>query len=131
MSVGAERHCIDRVAVDERRADRLAGVDVPQPHRSLFAEGNAVSIRAENHVRLRIGGRVDDGSCRPVSRSHSRTVSSRLVDTSLWPSGLNATLSTQWLWPASGAPIGWPVLGFQSRMVESSPAEARVRPSGL
>ena len=38
----------------------------------------------------------------PVSASHTRTVLSSLPETIRLPSGLNATLHTQSVWPVSG-----------------------------
>ena len=40
-------------------------------------------------------------------------------------SPMAASALTQPVWPVSGWPCGVPVWGFQSRMVPSSPAEAR------
>ena len=50
---------------------------------------------------------------------------------SVSPSGLNATLVTELVWPVSGWPIGCPVSMFHSRTVLSLLPEANVLPSGL
>src|SRR5262252_4346663 len=67
---------------------------------------------------------------RPVARSHSRAVLSRLVVASSVPSGLNATPYTAALWRVSVRP-GWPVAGSHSRAVLSSLAVASRLPTGL
>ena len=47
------------------------------------------------------------------------------------PSGLNATLHTESVWPVSGAPIGAPVPASHIRTVVSPPPETIRAPSGL
>ncbi len=48
-----------------------------------------------------------------------------------WPSGLNATLDTESVWPVSGGPIGWPVSASHTRTVLSALPETMRWPSGL
>ena len=46
LAVGAERHAGHRVRVaGQRRADRLAGVGVPHPHRLVVAAGDDAACR--------------------------------------------------------------------------------------
>ena len=47
------------------------------------------------------------------------------------PSGLNATLDTESVWPVSGSPTGWPVSASHTRTVLSALPEAMRVPSGL
>ena len=62
--------------------------------------------------------------------SQRRTVRSQLPLARVRPSGLKATLPTQFVWPFR---VCWraPVWASQRRTVRSAPALARVRPSGL
>ena len=78
----------------QRRADRLAGVGVPQPHRAVGAAGgDAVPVGAERHTGHRPVWPVSGAPIGwPVSASHSRTVLSQLPEAMRCPSGLNATL---------------------------------------
>src|SRR6188472_4406311 len=62
---------------------------------------------------------------------HTRTVLSSPPEAMRLPLGLNATLSTQPVWPISGAPICWPVSASHTRSVLSRLADTIRRPSGL
>ena len=122
------------VVAGERRADGLAGVGVPQPHRVVGAGGgDAVPVGAERHTASpRRCGRCSGAPMGwPVSAFHSRTVLSAPAEASRCPSGLNATLCTASVWPVSGAPMGWPVSAFHNRTVSSALPEAIRCPSGL
>ena len=65
-----------------------------------------------------------------ATAGHRRTVPSWLALASRCPSGLNTTSKTWWVWPVSGAPIGWPVSAFHTRTVLSALAEASSMPVG-
>src|SRR5215204_285454 len=67
----------------------------------------------------------------PVDTSHKRTVLSTLVLASSLPSGLNATSSTQAVWPLRGSPCCLPLSTFHKRTVLSPLAVASSSPSGL
>ena len=110
-AVGAERHAGHRVRVaGQRLADRLAGVRVPQPHGVVVtAGGDPRAVGAERHAghRVRVAGqRLADGLA-GVGVPHPHRLSP-LPETMRLPSGLNATLLTQSVWPVSGWPTGWP-----------------------
>ena len=115
LAVGAERHAGHPVGVaGERRADRLAGGRVPQPHRLVDAAGGEpLAVGAERHAGHRVGvalqRRADRAGRwrRPTPAPSCR----QLPETMRLPSGLNATLATAPVWPVSGGPIGWPVVG--------------------
>jgi hypothetical protein len=66
-----------------------------------------------------------------ASAGHSRTVPSSPAVASRCPSGLNATLYTEAVWPVSGGPICWPVSASHSRTVLSALPETMRVPSGL
>ena len=53
-----------------------------------------------------------------------------LLEASIRPSGLKATLRTKFVWPLNGVPICCPLLRSQSRIVPSLLPAARVRPFG-
>jgi hypothetical protein len=57
-------------------------------------------------------------------------VASLLPDASVRPSGLNATLLTGRVWPASGAPSCLCASASHSRIVVSPLPDASVRPPG-
>ena len=115
-------------------ADGLAGVGVPQPHRVVVAAGgDARAVGAERHTAHRVGVagqrlRRRAGRCpRPTAAPCRR----QLPEAMRLPSGLNATLDTESVWPVSGWPIGWPVSASHSRTVLSALPEAMRVPSGL
>src|SRR6476659_10805548 len=62
---------------------------------------------------------------------HNRRVLSQPPETTRVPSGLNATLDTQSVWPISGLPTGCPVVASHKRTVLSHPPETMLVPSGL
>src|SRR3954453_890900 len=64
---------------------------------------------------------------------HRRRFPSTLPDTMVFPSGLNATLSTESVWPVtvSGSPRGWRGTASHSRTVPSLLPETMRLPSGL
>src|SRR4051812_1952391 len=66
-----------------------------------------------------------------TSAGHSRMAPSPLEEAMLAPSGLNATLSTQFWWPRIGCPNGLPVAAFHSRTVLSTLPETMRLPSEL
>ena len=67
----------------------------------------------------------------PVAASQSRRVLSLQPETMRRPSGLKATILTDFVWLLREGPMGLPVASSQSRRVLSTEPETMCRPSGL
>ena len=93
LSIRAERHTIDPFRIsDEYHSHRFV------PTRA----GKRLSVRAECHTHSLIL-MPGESACSLVTASHSRTVPSPLPLASVFPSGLNATLTNRSVWPVSRA----------------------------
>jgi len=66
----------------------------------------------------------------PLSKSQSRSVWSSEAETARRPSGVTATVLTEFVWPSTDR-IVWPLSKSQSRSVRSSEPETARRPSGV
>jgi hypothetical protein len=68
-------------------------------------------------VKLRLTKAHPEVSQESKAGFQSRTIWSEPPVANWRPSGLNATAFIPSVWPVSGGPWGWPVVGSQSRMV--------------
>ena len=103
LAVRAERHRVDRAGVaGQGLPDRAAGGHVPQPDRVIAAAaGQGLAVRAERHRgdRAGVAGQRAARSGGRWPRPTAGSCRSSLPLARVLPSGLNATESTEPVWP--------------------------------
>ena len=114
----------------ERRTDRLAGFDIPEPNGPLLATADEKpAFRGEGQGGHDVPVRHGQADVATIAACQSRTLRSALPVAMDRPSGLKIAALT---WPRCriGSPTGRPVSTSQSRAIGSLPAVRRIRPSG-